>query len=436
MGISDTLKRAQEEIKSITIASIKEILPLQNEKFISKESNVLLVKIRNRLASYVRECDYETYNAVLSELNNKIRELIQTGNDRRLTGEVFQALKFILDPSTFEALRVNNYQFYESVWECIDALYEYAYKNKIQLLHYEELDSFIRSYTLFLSTNKLSDALKKGAKVLTNAFILNLNYNCPPQNKTINLYWVYEPDDVTFENDSKAGMQWMKIEELFSSIGEIYFKSVEILDKELYQECNFSTGQIIFDIKYGDLRKLEKYQERRIVDNIFQLRTEAADLANKKNMYDYFSWTFNLDEFSISEFIEQKKSYVKDVLERTSDCLIKSQRLKKINDDSLNNFGGIGRVVCKEYCKNEIARKAIEYILKSFVYLKEYIEENQLPDEAKNYNQIKSEVDSFRRVLNQYYPNQKFDIIDQIDKIVSSFKPIISSSDFRIIKWD
>ena len=116
---------------------VRELLPLQNERFIAKEKNRLLVRVRNKLTNYVRECDYETYNIVVQGSNNRIRELLEDGKDRRLTGEVFQAYKFIIEPGIFEASRVGNFQYYMTIWESVDELYEFAAKNKIPYVNIE-----------------------------------------------------------------------------------------------------------------------------------------------------------------------------------------------------------------------------------------------------------------------------------------------------------
>lgn len=437
LSISDSLKNTLKDIHSISLESISEILPLQNEKFVAKEKEILLIKIRNRLTNYVRECDYETYNSILQALNNKIRELIQEGQDRRLLGDVFKAFKFIIEPGIYEALRVNNFQYYITVWECIDEFFDYAAKKKIRLQHYEFLSSFVDEYISFLITNKVSDALRKGSETSVKAFELNLKFNCPRQENIHQLYWMYdEANAASLPMQSDESGQWMKIDEIFSDFENIYMKSVELKDRELYQSCYWLTSHILFDIKYGDLKQLAPFLQRRVIESIFSLRTEAADLANKSNLYDYFGWTFNMDEFSIEEFIRAQRPCVRFILERTGDFLIKSQQLRKINDDALNNLGGIARVSSKDYMTNETAMKAINYIFEIFKHLKKYIEDNQLPHEANNYNNIKQQIESIKFYLLKNFPSQSIDLLKKIDKEITSFKDVKGDPLFFLLNWE
>lgn len=437
LSISDSLKNTLKDINQISIESIRQILPLQNEKFVAKEKEILSIKIRNRLTHYVRECDYETYNSALQELNKKIRFLLQDGHDRRLSGDIFTGFKFIIEPGIYEAFRVNNFQYFITVWECIDELYEYGAKKKIPLMNYEYLSSFVDEYISFLVNNRLSDALRKGSEIIIKAFELNLKFNCPKEENIHQLYWMYDEANATNLPDrSDQSGQWMKIDQIFSDFENIYMKSVDLKDRELYQSCYWSTSQILFDIKYGDLRNLTPFFKRRIIESIFSLRTEAADMANKSNLYDYFGWTFHMDELTIEEFIKGQQPYVRFILERTGDFLIKSQTLRKINDDALNNLGGIARLVCAAYKTNETATKAINYIFEIFMYLKEYIEQNQLPSESKNYIRIKQQMQSIKFYLVKHFPSQPIDLINKIDEQVSTFKDVKENPDFFILSWN
>jgi len=87
---ANTLKNTKEEIENLTIVQFREILTLQDNKFISKDSSLALVRIRHELLNSVRECDYEAYTAILEELNNKAIELIGKGDNRQTTEIVFR----------------------------------------------------------------------------------------------------------------------------------------------------------------------------------------------------------------------------------------------------------------------------------------------------------------------------------------------------------
>ena len=66
--------------------------------------------------------------------------------------------------------------------------------------------------------------------------------------------------------------------------------------------------------------------------------------------------------------------------------------------------------------------------------MKEEIEENQLPNQVKNYLEIENQIKALRRTLFEV-GGKKIKFIKTIDKLLASFKKVESAPDFRIIKW-
>ncbi|MCD4664017.1 MAG: hypothetical protein K8R68_02025, partial [Bacteroidales bacterium] len=133
LGTTNTLRESKKQIKSLGLDHFNDIYSLSKTKFISKDNTIALVNIRHELTITVRNCDYEAYTVLLQELNNKAIELIDSGQNRQITDTVFRGLSFIWKAGNFEALRVGNYQYFDTVWECVEELYEFASKKKIQL---------------------------------------------------------------------------------------------------------------------------------------------------------------------------------------------------------------------------------------------------------------------------------------------------------------
>ena len=432
---TNTLKKTKEEINNLTLEQFRQILTLQDNKFISKNSSLALVRIRHELLSFVRDCDYEAYTSVLEELNNKAIELIGKGNNRQTTEIVFRGMSFIWKAGNFEALRVGNYQFYETVWECIEELYEYAAKEKILLLHFEFVDFFIRDFIKFLSRNKLGDSLTSGVKILSNVFKQNLKFNCPPQEKINDLYR-YE-DGKRMPHYIDSSIQWDKINEFVSLINNIQTSAIENIDKELYDTCRFELEYIVREIGYNHFPELEIYQEAFIVSGIISHQTYNGYNANEEMLFKESMWSFRIDTSFISDIIKKEKFYVGRILEDISDFIIKSQRKERLDEFfSLNYWGALGRHVSKYYLTNKTAQKAMEYILDTLDILKNEIEETQLPNQAKNYNEIKKQFKSIKTWLLKDNEGKKIPVIKRIDESLNKFKEVTGITDFRIVKWE
>jgi len=432
---ANTLKNTKEEINNLTIFQFKEILTPRDNKFISKDNTLALVNIRHELVNSVRECDYEAYTALLEELNNKTIELIGKGNNRQETEIVFRGTSFIWNAGNFEAQRVGNYQFYETIWECLGELYQYAAKEKIYLLHFEFLEYFMRDFIKFLSRNKLGDSLSSGVKVCSNLFKQNLKFNCPPQKEINDLYYIFE-DGNKRPHFIDSSIQWDKINDFVSHINNIQTSAIENLDKELYDTCRFELELIVREIGYNYLPNLEIYQEAYIVGGIISHQTYNGYFANEEKLFKESMWTFHIDTRFISDLIRKEKFYVGRILQDISDFLIKSQRKERLDDFfSLNYWGALGRHMSKIYLTNRTAQKAMEHILDTLDALKQEVEVNQLPNQAKNYNEIKKQFESIKTWLTKDNEGKEIPILKRIDESLQKFKEVTGTTDFRIVRW-
>jgi len=436
LDTANTLKNTKKEIQNLTITQFKEILSLQDTKFISKDSSLVLVRIRLELLNSVRECDFESYTAILEELNNKAIELIGNGDNRITTEIVFRGTSFIWNAGNFEALRVGNHQFFETIWECIEELYEYAAKEKILLLNFEFLDYFTRDFIKFLSRNKLGNSLSSGAKVLSNIFKQNLKFNCPPQEEINDLYYMFE-DGNKMPHIVDSSLQWLKLNEFVSLITNIQTSAIENIDKELYDTCRFELEYIIREIGYNSFPNLKIYQEAYIVIRIISHQTYNGYNANESNLFKESMWTFHIDTSYISEIIRNEKFYVGRILEDISDFLIKSQRKERLDTTfSLNYWGALGRIISKDYIANKTVQEAMEYILDTLDALKQEIELNQLPNQAKNYNEIKKQFESIKTWLLRDNEEKEISVIIRINESLNKFIEVSGKTDFRIVKWN
>jgi len=432
---ANTLKKTIIQIKSLSIENFREVYSLDDKKFIAKNDDLALIRIRHELLKAVRECDYEAYAKILRELNNKAIEIIGDGQNRQNTRIIFNGISFVWNSSNFEALRVGNYQFYENIWECIEELYEYAAKRNISLLHYEVLYFFLGDFLKFLSSNNLGDSLAKGAKTISSIFKQNLKFNCPPQEKINRLYSIFG-DDENMPHYIDSNLQWEKINEFIYLLNTIQISSIENIDKELFDTCRFELIYIIKEIGYNQFPNLKVYQEAFIVIQIISHLTYNALNAIEENLFKQSMWAFKISPSSISDLIKKERFYIRRILEEISDYLIISQRKEHLDDIvSLNDWGALGRMISEYYLTNSTAQKAMDYILDTFIQLKYEIENYQLPSQAKNYKEIRNQLETIKKWLKKDNEGKEIPVIKKIDKTINEFREVKEETDFRIVKW-
>ena len=435
---ANTLQKTKDEIQRLTLDQFEEILNKKDKKFISKDRNLALVSIRHELLNSVRESDYEAYTSIIEELNNKAIELLADGNNRTEAEVVFNGTSFIWNAGNFEALRVGNYQYFETIWESIEELYEYAAKEKIQLLNFQCLNFYLRDYIKFLTRNKLGDSLNTGVKVLFNVFSQNLKNNCPPQEEINRLYYIFGKN-FKRGNNPLSNIQWDVIIEFISLINDIQSSAVVIVDKDLYDTCKRKFEFLISEISFNKFPDLKIYQEAFIVTAIISHQTNIGFSANEEKLFKDSKWTFQIDPSLISDLIKKEKFYIGSILQKISDFLIKSQRKERLDDYfTLNYWGSIARHISPFYLTNKTAQKSMGFILDTFEKLKNEIEETQLPEQGQNYNAIKSQIESIKKYLERDNEGKKPPISQKINKLLQKFAEVKRAYDFdiKIVKWE
>lgn len=435
LGTTNTLRESKKQIKSLGLDHFNDIYSLSKTKFISKDNTIALVNIRHELTITVRDCDYEAYTVLLQELNNKAIELIDGGQNRQITDTVFRGLSFIWKAGNFEALRVGNYQYFDTIWECVEELYEFASKNKIQLINYQFIEFFIRDFIKFLMRNKLGDSLASGVKILMDAFKQNLELNSPPQEELSDLYYMFEKDAIKPDH-ARSSTQWDCITNLLHIMGSIQSYSIQIVDTELFDTCQFEYDILLRELGYNKF-DIQIYQEAYIVKDLISFQTYYAYMAMENGLLENSGEAFRINTGFISDQIVNEKMYIGLILQDISDFIIKSQRIERLhNFYTLNYWGAIGRHISEYYLSNKTAQKTMEYVLDTFDVIKTEIEEHQLPGQAKNYNEIKEQLKSIKQWLLKNNKDQEIPILKRIDKLIDNFKEINDKVDFRIVKWE
>ena len=100
----------------------------------------------------------------------------------------------------------------------------------------------------------------------------------------------------------------------------------------------------------------------------------------------------------------------------------------------MNDWGAIPRHSAKHYNINPTVRKATKYIFRTFLKMKKEIEESQLPEQVKNYEQIKIQLSAMYRTLSDN--GVEDDLTKAIKESLNSFMTITGSTEFSIVAWE
>jgi hypothetical protein len=437
---SSQIKEILELAVSLKFDDFKEV---SKYRYHEKHPEAVLRKLKKEIDTYILENKVTSYENVSNRILNNAINLISDGIDRNQCDIILNALSWLWRENCKTAIRVNDSQYFDLVWNSINAIYLHAAEKKIELLNLYEIESFIyfdikSLYKQFGNTLSLSN----GLDAIENAFNTNITKNCPKQEDIWDLLNLYEGDKTPNTNFS-ASFTWNHINRLVELIGDIQDIAIELKDTELFEECNERIYTICSHIAF-DFDNLGNYQKGYLIWKSLTNSYFKSSSALEKELYNSTLDCFNIHNHLIESFIEKKILQEKDVriiISTLGDYLFVALKNKKLHIDydygTFSDFCRIGINSIKNYNKNDIDKKVVDYFFKYFKYLKKYIESESIDNYKVEYRNLEK---AFKHYINVAV---NFDGFNENEKPVNKWKKTCAkfgnilgkNDDFGIVKW-
>lgn len=379
--------------------------------------------VTDELLYYIQDFDRDAYNShLLPTLNKQCLTLIGDAGDRRKTNEIFQSLTKVWIAGNVDAARVNEEQYFISVWLAVKEVYLHASKNKSFLLHYQEIEYFIRTQIEYLTVKNSVVGLSSAAEIFSEIYLNQLQFNCPEQEKIGELYWENEDRDAPYPHPD-ANSQWNHIDNILWEIHQLQKNAMELKSKYLFEKVKSKLGLILSDLHYNRDLKLGDYQEKCIVLGIFSFQTHCAQLALESGMYQNSAEAYRFSSFEISQFVNKKKIFTDGIIKQIEEYLLYCQKNNYLDDSmSVNDLVSLGRLITMDYVTNPFAQNILVSVIEIMLKLKIEIQKKTNYLEDKNYHAIKKELESFKVRLEKVKDNSSVkNTIKRIDKILHAY---------------
>lgn len=379
--------------------------------------------ITDELIYYIQEFDRDAYNNhLLPHLSQHCLSLIGDASDRQKVNSIFQSLTKVWNAGNIDAARINEQQYFVSVWLSVKEIYLHAAKHKSFLLHYQAIEDFIRIQIEYLAVKNSIEGLSDAAKILSEIYMHQLEHNCPEQETINDLYFANE-DRFAPKVNRNADLQWDHINNILWEIHQLQKVAIELKSKHLYETVKFELSSILFSLRYNHNLKLGNYQESFIVYEIFSWQKYYAELALENKMFRNSIEAFHFSVHEIDDYIKQQKIFAKDLVKQIEDYLLYCQKNNYLDDfRSVKDLGGLGRVISTEYVNNPTVQNEFLSIVEILAKLKTEIEKQANFSGNKNRSEIKKELLSLKDRLVKTKPSPKSQAtINRIDEILKSF---------------
>jgi heme/copper-type cytochrome/quinol oxidase subunit 2 len=440
IGESSRIKGNIELVSKINLNSYKTVSRYRYQN--PEQSNDYLIILKKEIDDYILKNDVSAYEKINEDILSTSLSFIAEGQDRENCDIIVSGLVWLWEENCKTAIRANDSNFFDLLWNYIRDLYVHFAKEKAPLLHLQDLNLFI-SVTFFKLHIKLGNSMPliTALNCVEISFKANLKNNCPKQEDLKELVRMYEGGEF-IETGFYDSTQWDAINSIISLFYKIQQTAISLSDKNVFEDSIRWHQGICSDL-YNKNFDIGNYQKGYIFRLQLTSSFYSSSLALESGLYPNTRDCFRIPRFLFDRIIEKNEVDEKDmraVMSQLADYLIVAFKNKKLTMDvyfgTLNDYCRTGIVLLKHYHTNKIAKKTVKFTIKFLCHLKTIAEEDLAAVNPNDYLAIKNKIKHFIDVAIDYDGfNENEKSVKKWREIYDNFKEVSEIRDFGIIKW-
>ena len=439
IGKSSQIKQVLEEVSDLNLEDFKQV---SRYRYQNKNPESKLRNLKKVIDSFIIENKIESYEVINDKILEKGLEIIGEGDDRQKCNDVLGAITWLWGENCRTAIRVNDSHFFNSVWNSINSIYQRFADKRIELLHIQEVESFIyfdlkTLYKYFKNTISLGNALD----IIENSFNENISKNCPKQEEIWDLMNLYEKTR-NYDSNFSASSTWDGLNNIIRFIFDIQDIAIELGDKELFEECNQRINSICSHIIY-DFNSLGKYQKGYLTWQTLTTNYYYSSIALEKGLYKDTLNCYKVHKHLIEEIIKKeslKEEDIRVILRNLGNYLFEALKNKKLHSDydfgTFADFCRIGIHSIKKYNESDLNKNVVDYFINYLKHLKSFVENDGIGSYPNEYNNVKRAIAHFINVAITYDGMREDESpVKEWKEILNDFKEISKETPLNI-DWE
>lgn len=191
----------------------------------------------------------------------------------------------------------------------------------------------------------------------------------------------------------------------------------------MYKVCSREISILISCIYGKEFPHLGELQIAYLLIIIKRNTLNCAKLAIDANLFKSLYEVVNIEKYLLVEGINNKEIYVEVIMKEYGRFLIE-MNIKNIPNFffSLEEWRAIATLSAKHYNENELAQKAINYVVSTLEVVKNQIEESRTTEHRENYEELRKYLKYLSSLLGNSKESQE--IKARLKSMVDSFKKI------------
>lgn len=440
IGKTSRIKENIELVNSLNLSAFKSVSRYRFQS--GTASDDTLNKLKKEIDEYILTNKIASYEKINTQILGKVFTELGNGHDRNKCDIILGALIWLWRENAKTAVRVNDTNYFELIWDSVRDIYLHFANNKIPLLHLQEIELFVGFEFIKIQTSyKISLPLMTAIENIELSFLANLYNNCPEENLLKDLNRLYDKSE-TIEHSVDLELQWNAIRDIIRVLHKIQEAAIQLSDKDLFESSTRKIESICADLFWRQNNvgiKQKSFLTWRTLVSSFYHSSEALKSGLYKNTLD----CFHIPETFIRDLIKNEEVDIRDVkviITSLANYIIEAQKEGMLfvgqGYGTLVDFCMIGIHSLKDYHENNKARKTINYIIRVLKNLKNIIEKNHLPMEREVYLHLESRFKHFVNVAIKHEGfSENENPVKKWNKIIETFKKVPDVEEHEIVKW-
>ncbi|MDV3560369.1 hypothetical protein CMU69_12555 [Elizabethkingia anophelis] len=426
-NIIDNSSQIRRVLKEVNTLTLEDFIEVSRYRSGSRDYDAKYRRLKKDIDVYILENKADSYEAINNAILEKGKELINDGSDRDHCDIVLGGMAWLWRENCKTAIRVNDSQYFDNVWNAINSIYTYFADHKIGLLHLQQIEFFI-SFDLkhLYKHSKNTISLGNALHVIEEAFNENIKKNCPNQNDINRLVDLYENTRTT-QGNVPATFTWEGIVRIISFIWDIQDIAIELKDKDLFEECHERIYSICSNI-INEFNNLGEYQKGYLIRRIITTDHFKSSIALDEELYRNTYGCYEIHKGIIERVIEDNNLSEKDIesiLKNLGILLLKALKDKVLFSNyeygTFYDFYGIGVNSIKRYNESVIDKNIVDYFINFIRKSKCFIESDGIENHFLTY------IDMQKALDHSIYVAVNIDNLKEEESPVREWKVLLNS---------
>lgn len=353
---------------------------------------------------------------ILAESTKKLLTVLKNVENYDKSRETINVFLSIIKNTASQAIKSRQEVMLHAILEAIEGIHSFCAENKLPWYVVIELNDALIEINEEMMKSDLINVSPRGLHTIERIMKEHLEKNIPLEDE---IWLLSAMDDKKVQQDTNKDVQWQEVSDSYIRMvlnlteTAIELQKSEVVNTGLFVLDNIAS--VVIDMNLGDRQKTWIIRWCYYYVKELILKCVKEGLYRKGTVRPHF--------FAMDKALEKKARYSNIPLITFSDILIQLAQKKSLDSFILNDLGTLGRGSIGKIGEDAIYKDSVLFIVKVFDKIKKIAEKDLNEENKQIYVEIHTQLDSFRRWI-ENSEKKDSDVEIALNDVINSFSKL------------